>query len=60
MHMSPISYDDFTFFGDIVYELSNKMLLEKVNYLYIYIIIYNIKKINKIYRLFICQFVISQ
>lgn len=30
MHMAPITYDDFTYFGDIVYELSTKMLLEKV------------------------------
>ncbi|KRX06384.1 hypothetical protein PPERSA_04997 [Pseudocohnilembus persalinus] len=32
MHMSPINYEEFTFFGDIYYELSQKMLLEKIIY----------------------------
>jgi len=30
MHLNPISYEEFTFFGDILYEMSKKMLLEKV------------------------------
>lgn len=32
MHLNPISYEEFTFFGDILYEMSKKMLLEKVQY----------------------------
>lgn len=30
MHLSPISYDEFSFYGDILYEISYKMLLEKI------------------------------
>ena len=30
MHLSPISYEEFTFFGDIIYEISKKMLIEKI------------------------------
>jgi hypothetical protein len=34
MHMEGIKYDDFSFFfGDIMYELSKKNILEKVIYL---------------------------
>jgi len=31
--MNTIIFEDFTYFGDIVYELSKRMLLEKVVYL---------------------------
>lgn len=34
--MNPIKYDDFSFFGDIYYEISKKMMLEKVKPLLIY------------------------
>ena len=30
MHLSPISYEEFTFYGDIIYEISKKMLIEKI------------------------------
>ena len=30
MHVEPISYEESSFASDIVYELSEKMLLEKV------------------------------
>ena len=30
MHLSPVSYEEFTFYGDISYEISEKMLLEKI------------------------------
>lgn len=30
MHMSPVKYDDFCFFGDLNYEISRNQLLEKV------------------------------
>lgn len=30
MHLSPVSYEEFIFFGDISYEISEKMLLEKI------------------------------
>ena len=30
MHMIPVGYDDFCFFGDLIYELSKKKILEKV------------------------------
>jgi hypothetical protein len=30
MHMTPISYDEFTFVGDINYEISRKLIMEKV------------------------------
>lgn len=33
MHMNPINYDEFSFFGEVIYEISKKMLLEKVIYL---------------------------
>ena len=34
MHVEPISYEDCSFASDIVYELSEKMLLEKVFFIY--------------------------
>jgi len=30
MHMTPIFYEDFSYFGDIVYEISKRLILEKV------------------------------
>ena len=30
MHLSPILYEEFTFYGDVVYEMSRKMLVEKI------------------------------
>ena len=30
MHMNPVKYDDFCFFGDLNYEISKNQLLEKV------------------------------
>ena len=30
MHMIPVVYDEFAFFGDIIFEISKKLLLEKV------------------------------
>lgn len=38
MHMNCMSYDDFALATEIVYEISEKMLLEKVNYYYFIII----------------------
>ena len=32
MHMNPVKYDDFCFFGDLNYEISKNQLLEKVDY----------------------------
>lgn len=32
MHMNSISYQDFTYFGDILYEISKRNILEKVKY----------------------------
>jgi len=37
MHLNPITYEEFVFYGDYLYELSKKMLQEKVLiFLYIY------------------------
>ncbi|KRW98821.1 hypothetical protein PPERSA_10592 [Pseudocohnilembus persalinus] len=33
MHMNPVLYKDFTYFGDILYEISKRNILEKVIYL---------------------------
>ncbi|KAL4456125.1 hypothetical protein ABPG74_014086 [Tetrahymena malaccensis] len=33
MHMVPVQYEEFSFFGDLMYEISKKMILEKVIYL---------------------------
>lgn len=33
MHMNPIGYEEFMFYGEIIYEVSKKLLLEKVIYL---------------------------
>lgn len=33
MHMEGIKYEDFSFFGDIMYEISKRMILEKVIFL---------------------------
>lgn len=33
MHMNPITYEEFMFYGEIIYEVSKKLLLEKVIYL---------------------------
>jgi len=33
MHLSPVFYEDFSFYGDMVYEISKNMILEKVIYL---------------------------
>ena len=33
MHMKSITYDDFCFFEDLMYEMSKKNLLERVIYL---------------------------
>lgn len=30
MHMIPVQYEEFSFFGDVMYEISKKMILEKV------------------------------
>jgi len=30
MHMVPVQYEEFSFFGDVMYEISKKMILEKV------------------------------
>lgn len=30
MHISPLSYDEFTFFGDFTYEISKNQIEEKV------------------------------
>lgn len=30
MHMNPVLYKDFTYFGDILYEISKRNILEKV------------------------------
>ena len=30
MHLTPITYEEFTWFADLLYEISKKMLLEKV------------------------------
>ena len=35
MHMTPIPYEDFSYFGDIFYKISKKMILEKVNYFFL-------------------------
>lgn len=32
MHMNPITYEEFMFYGEIIYEISKKLLLEKVIY----------------------------
>lgn len=32
MHMNPITYEEFMFYGEIIYEVSKKLLLEKVIY----------------------------
>ena len=32
MHLTPITYEEFTWFADLIYEISKKMLLEKVAY----------------------------
>lgn len=32
MHLTPITYEEFTWFADLIYEISKKMLLEKVTY----------------------------
>ena len=34
MHMSPIFYEDFSYFGDFSYEISKRMMLEKVFHLF--------------------------
>ena len=31
MHISPITYEEFSFYGELIYELSKKMILETVN-----------------------------
>lgn len=31
MHIKAYTYDEFTYFDDLVYEISKKMILEKVN-----------------------------
>lgn len=50
MHLNPIVYEEFAFYGDLVYEMSKKMLLEKVlicflnlflDYFLIYLLFYN-------------------
>lgn len=33
MHMEGIKYEDFSFCGDIMYEISKRMILEKVIFL---------------------------
>ena len=33
MHLQPVYYEDFSFCGDIIYEISRNMMLEKVIYL---------------------------
>ncbi len=33
MHMEAVNYEDFSFFGDIMYEISKKMILKKIIYL---------------------------
>lgn len=33
MHISPLSYDEFTFFGDFTYEISKNQIEEKIIYL---------------------------
>ena len=33
MHMNPIKYDELSLFNDFLYEISKKLLLEKVFYL---------------------------
>ena len=33
MHMKSITYDDFCFFEDLMYEMSKKNLIERVIYL---------------------------
>ena len=30
MHMTPINFEDFSYFGDFNYEISKRMILEKV------------------------------
>jgi len=33
MHMNPIFYEDFCLCGEMIYELSKKLILEKVIYI---------------------------
>ena len=33
MHLTPVTYEEFTWFADLIYEISKKMLLEKVKLL---------------------------
>jgi len=33
MHLQPVFYEDFSFCGDMVYEISKNMILEKIIYL---------------------------
>lgn len=33
MHMAPITYEEFALFGDLLYEISKKQLLEKIIHL---------------------------
>lgn len=33
MHMTPVTYSDYTFFGDINFEVSKRSLIEKIIYL---------------------------
>lgn len=33
MHLEPLYYEDFSFLGDMLYEISKNMILEKVIYL---------------------------
>lgn len=33
MHMTPLFYEDFSYFGDFSYEISKRMILEKVIYM---------------------------
>lgn len=34
MHMNPVKYDEFSYFGDLNYEISKNQLLEKVNFFF--------------------------